>query len=644
MITLKTTVYRTSDDSPVVPALIEVAEDGRQSVCLVELKARFDEHRNIEWSRALERAGVHVVYGFPNLKIHAKTTLIVRREGNALRRYVHIGTGNYHALTARIYEDFGLFTADEEIAADVADLFNYVTGFGRPQAFRKLLVAPFNLRSRLVEEIRSGRQGGRRRRARAHPPEDERAHRRDDHRGALRRLAGRRRDRHRRALDLPAPAGRPRPLRDDPRAQRPRALPRAQPLLRLRGGRRGDHVHGQRRPDDAQPRPPHRDRRARSRTRRVQAQLARRLRRPARGQHGLDAPADGSWKRLSARARTSARRGATTRSCARRRRARAGASPGGRARALPADPAPENGVAHEGRHHRRGLEHGPPAGRRAATAAGSSRSTRSGSTSSSARTSSATGGSRAARIAEAARCAGAYAPERRRGLRSRVEVIVTAPGRQSANGAELVRRAEPPRRGAPVRVALAPTRRAGSRSRARSRRPARSRASVAVCDVGGGSTEVGRRHRRRRARLVALRWTSARCGSRERFLGDDPPGKAALAAARDEVERHLEAFAPPLPQAALATGGTARALRKLVGWTLEAEELDAALRILGKRPSAKVAKTFGLHEHRARTLAAGAVILAALQARLAVPLEVSRAGLREGAALALLDELAASAA
>ena len=155
-------MYRTSDDSPVVPALIEVAEEGRQSVCLVELKARFDEHRNIEWSRALERAGVHVVYGFPNLKIHAKTTLVVEREGDTLRRYVHVGTGNYHALTARIYEDFGLFTADEEIAADVADLFNYVTGFGRPQTFRKILVAPFNLRRRLVEEIAAvecGRRG-----------------------------------------------------------------------------------------------------------------------------------------------------------------------------------------------------------------------------------------------------------------------------------------------------------------------------------------------------------------------------------------------------------------------------------------------------------------------------------------------------
>ena len=123
-------------------------------MCLVELKARFDERRNIEWSRALEQAGVHVVYGFHNLKIHAKTTLVVRREGDQLRRYVHVGTGNYHARTARLYEDFGLFTADEDIAADLADLFNHLTGFGRPQRFRKLLVAPFNLRARLIEEIR----------------------------------------------------------------------------------------------------------------------------------------------------------------------------------------------------------------------------------------------------------------------------------------------------------------------------------------------------------------------------------------------------------------------------------------------------------------------------------------------------------
>jgi len=155
VITLKTTVYRTSRDSAIAPALIEASENGKQAVCVVELKARFDEQRNIEWARALEQAGVHVVYGFPDMKIHAKTTLVVRREGDELRRYVHIGTGNYHATTARMYEDVGLFTADPDIVADVADLFNFVTGFGRPQRFRKLLVAPFNLRKSLVEHIRT---------------------------------------------------------------------------------------------------------------------------------------------------------------------------------------------------------------------------------------------------------------------------------------------------------------------------------------------------------------------------------------------------------------------------------------------------------------------------------------------------------
>jgi polyphosphate kinase len=154
VIAIKSTVYRTSDDTPLVPALVDAAERGKQTVCLVEIKARGDERRNIEWSRALEQAGVHIVYGFPGLKIHGKTTLVVRREAGGLRRYVHLGTGNYNAVTARSYEDFGLFTADEEIAADVADLFNHLTGFGRPGDFRKLLVAPFTLRERLIEEIR----------------------------------------------------------------------------------------------------------------------------------------------------------------------------------------------------------------------------------------------------------------------------------------------------------------------------------------------------------------------------------------------------------------------------------------------------------------------------------------------------------
>ncbi|MGQ0679094.1 MAG: polyphosphate kinase 1 [Actinomycetota bacterium] len=151
---IKTTVYRTSEDTPLVPALIRAAEEGKQSVCLVELKARFDEEHNIEWAKRLERAGVHVVHGFPNLKIHAKTILVVRREDDVLQRYVHIGTGNYHSRTARLYEDFGLFTADPDIAADISELFNYMTGFSKPSAFRKILVAPFGLKAAMKEQIK----------------------------------------------------------------------------------------------------------------------------------------------------------------------------------------------------------------------------------------------------------------------------------------------------------------------------------------------------------------------------------------------------------------------------------------------------------------------------------------------------------
>ncbi len=158
VVALKTALYRTSEDSPVVPALVDASERGKQTMSLIELKARFDESRNIGWSRSLEQAGVHVVYGIPNLKIHAKMTLIVRREGNELRRYVHLGTGNYNIITAKSYEDYGLFTADADITADVADLFNYLSGFSRPQPFRKLLVAPFGLRDGMVDRIREVRR------------------------------------------------------------------------------------------------------------------------------------------------------------------------------------------------------------------------------------------------------------------------------------------------------------------------------------------------------------------------------------------------------------------------------------------------------------------------------------------------------
>jgi polyphosphate kinase len=154
VLAIKYTIYRTSGDSPMVPAVIRAAEQGKQAVVLVELKARFDEARNIGWARALERAGVHVVHGFPALKTHAKCALVVRREHGGIRRYVHIGTGNYHPRTARLYTDAGLFTCRPDIAADVSDLFNYLTGFGRPQRYRKLLVAPTDLRERVIDEVR----------------------------------------------------------------------------------------------------------------------------------------------------------------------------------------------------------------------------------------------------------------------------------------------------------------------------------------------------------------------------------------------------------------------------------------------------------------------------------------------------------
>jgi polyphosphate kinase len=153
VLAIKQTVYRTSDDSPLVPALIDATERGKQAVALVELQARFDERMNIHWAKALEEAGVHVVYGQPAQKTHAKCVLVVRREGDGVRNYVHIGTGNYHSATARLYTDFGLFTTDEQIGADVADMFNYLTGYGRPLHYRKVLIAPNHLRDGIIGEI-----------------------------------------------------------------------------------------------------------------------------------------------------------------------------------------------------------------------------------------------------------------------------------------------------------------------------------------------------------------------------------------------------------------------------------------------------------------------------------------------------------
>ncbi len=153
VLAIKMTVYRTSDDSALVPSLIEAAEKGKQAVCLVELKARFEERQNIGWARALEEVGAHVVHGIPGLKTHAKAILVVRRERGGVRHYVMIGTGNFHAKNARLYEDFGLFTTDRELGQEVADLFNTLTGYGHPKRQRKILVAPNWMREPLIEEI-----------------------------------------------------------------------------------------------------------------------------------------------------------------------------------------------------------------------------------------------------------------------------------------------------------------------------------------------------------------------------------------------------------------------------------------------------------------------------------------------------------
>mgnify|MGYP006281432047 CR=1 FL=1 len=166
VLTIKMTLYRTSGDSPIVKALIRAAENRKQVVALVELKARFDEANNIEWAKRLEDAGVHVVYGIVGLKTHTKTTLIVRQEGDEIRRYVHIGTGNYNPKTSKLYTDLGLLSCRDDLGADLTDLFNFLTGYSRQKAYRKLLVAPLTLRDRMealihreMENAESGKTG-----------------------------------------------------------------------------------------------------------------------------------------------------------------------------------------------------------------------------------------------------------------------------------------------------------------------------------------------------------------------------------------------------------------------------------------------------------------------------------------------------
>lgn len=153
VLAIKQTLYRTSGESPIVEALVDAAESGKQVLVLVEIKARFDEQANIKWARKLEESGCHVVYGLVGLKTHCKLSLVVRQEGDTLRRYSHVGTGNYHPKTARLYEDLGLLTADPQVGADLSDLFNRLSGYSRRETYRRLLVAPKSLRDGLIARI-----------------------------------------------------------------------------------------------------------------------------------------------------------------------------------------------------------------------------------------------------------------------------------------------------------------------------------------------------------------------------------------------------------------------------------------------------------------------------------------------------------
>ena len=268
VIAMKTAVYRTSDDSTLVSALIDCAEDGKQAVCLVELKARFDERRNIEWSRELEQAGVHVVHGFPDMKIHAKMTLVVRREAGGLRRYVHIGTGNYHAVDGAPLRGRRALHGRRGDRGRRRRRLQLRHGLRPPAAVPQAARGAVRDADAAVEEIRGVAAAAEGRRDGADPAQAQQPRRPDDDRRAVRRLGGGREHRHLRPVDLHAPARASRASRRTSACARSWAASSSTAAsTRSRRATATCDVHRQRRPDAAQPRPPGRGARPRSRAR-----------------------------------------------------------------------------------------------------------------------------------------------------------------------------------------------------------------------------------------------------------------------------------------------------------------------------------------------------------------------------------------
>ena len=256
VLAIKQTLYRTSGDSPIIDALVEAAESGKQVLALVEIKARFDEQANIAWARRLERHGCHVVYGLLGLKTHCKLSMVVRDEPEGLRRYVHIGTGNYNPKTARIYEDMGLLTANPIITEDVGRLFNHLSGMSQETQYRRLLVAPHGIRTGLIDRINNEIANAEDGRPAGHPDQGQLAGRRDPDRRAVPGLAGRGQGRPVGPRHLHHAAGGTRAEREHPGAQHPRPVPGAQPAVLVRQRRLADGGHRLGGPDAPQPGPP----------------------------------------------------------------------------------------------------------------------------------------------------------------------------------------------------------------------------------------------------------------------------------------------------------------------------------------------------------------------------------------------------